>query len=123
MGGESKRRILCIDPTKQGSALFRIGRNKCNAGRRRQQRHRRRINNLKNIKTERVPDQRHHHENRKHRLVLPGRIPTTEEWLHASLGGGTTAPRGGGGASATAVMPCSTTASATLAAASYPAAR
>ena len=59
------------------------GRNKCNAGRRRQQRHRRRINNLKDIKTERVPDQRHHHENRKHRLLLPGRIPTKEKWLDA----------------------------------------
>src|SRR6266480_3212166 len=114
MGGESKRRILCIDPTKQCSALFRTGHNKCNAGRRRQQRHQSRINNLKNIKTERVPDQRHHHENRKHRLRLPGRIPTKEEWLDDSLGG-TTAHCGGVAASATEVMPCSSTAFVTLA--------
>src|SRR2546423_8448652 len=114
MGGESRRRILCIDPTKQGSALFRIGRNKCNAGRRRQQRHRRRINNLKNIETEGVGDQRQRHENCKHSLLRPGRIPTKQKWLDYNLGG-TTAHCGAVAASATEVMPCSRAAFVTLA--------
>ena len=64
---ESNRRIFCINPTKQRAAFFGVGCYKSNAGRRREKRHRSRVNNLENIKAQGVGHQRQHQESREHR--------------------------------------------------------
>jgi hypothetical protein len=119
---ESNRRIFCINPTKERAAFFGVGRYKCNAGRRRQKRYRSRVNNLEDIKAQRVGHQRQHQESREHRPSPSWGIPAEKKWFGYNLRSDAV-HRGGVAASATDVMPCSRAAFVTSATVSYEAER
>ena len=118
MSRESQGRILCIDPPKQRPAFFRIGRDECDTGWRRQKRHRRRINNLEQIKAESVRDQRQYQENYKNCPLPPRQIPGKEKRFGSAFGS-EAIHLGGVAARATEVMPCSSAAFVTVATVSY----
>ena len=122
MSCESNRRIFCINPTKQRAAFFGVGRDKCNASRRRQKRHRSRVNNLEDIKAQGMSHQRQHQKSREHRLSPPRGIPAEKKWFGCNLRTDAI-HRGGVAASATDVMPCSSAAFVTSATVSYEAER
>ena len=103
---ESNRRIFCINPTKQRTAFFGVGRDESDAGRRRQKRDRRRVNNLEKVKAQGVGYQRQHQESREDRPLTSRGIPGEEKRFGGNLGGNAV-HRGGVAASATDVMPCS----------------
>ena len=119
---ESNRRIFCIDPTKQRAAFFGVGCYKSNAARRREKRHRSRVNNLENIKAQGVGHQRQHQESREH-CPSPSRgIPAEKKRFGCNLRRDAI-HRGGVAASATDVMPCSSVVFVTSATVSYEAER
>src|SRR6188474_1900956 len=122
MSCERNRRIFCINPTKQRTAFFGVGRYKCHAARRRQKRYRSRVNNLKDIKAQGVGHQRQQQESREYRPSPPRGIPAEKEWFRCDLRSDTI-HRGGVAASATDVMPCSSAAFVTSATVSYEAER
>jgi hypothetical protein len=109
MSRKSNRRIFCIDPTKQRTAFIGVSGDKCDTGRRRQKRYRRRVNNLENVKTQSVGYQRQYQESHDHRPLPPRGIPSEEKRFGRDLRGNAV-HRGGVAASATDVMPCSSAA-------------
>lgn len=122
MSCESNRRIFCINPPKQRTTFFGVGRYKCDTARGRQKRYGSRVNNLKDIKAQGVGHQRQHQESREHRPLPPRRIPAEKEWFRCNLRSDAI-HRGGVAASATDVMPCSSAAFVTSATISYEAER
>src|ERR1044071_289788 len=109
MSCESNGRIFCINPTKQRSAFFGVGRYKCDARRRRQKRYRSWVNNLEDIEAEGVSHQRQHNESRERRPPPPRKIPAKKQRLGCKLRGNVS-HRGGVAASATDLIPCSSAA-------------
>src|SRR5262249_22483847 len=111
---EGKRRIFSINPAKQCSTFFGIRGYQRDTRRRRQKGNRWRINNLKNVKTERVPNERKRQKNCNHYLAAARRIPVKKKCFSNAVEG-EAVHRGGVAASATAVTPCSSAAFATSA--------
>ena len=119
---ESNCRIFGINPTKQRAAFFGVGCYKSNAARRREKRHRSRVNNLENIKAQGVGHQRQHQESREHRPSPSRGIPAEKKRFGCNLRSDAI-HRGGVAASATDVMPCSSAVFVTSATVSYEAER
>ena len=103
---KSNSRIFCINPTKQCTAFFRVGRYECDASRWWEKRDGSRVYNLEEIKTDSVGQQRQQKESRQHRSSTPGGIPVKEQRFGGKLRR-YVSHRGGVAASATDLMPCS----------------
>jgi hypothetical protein len=106
---ESNCRIFRINPTKQRTAFFGVGRYKRDTSWRWQKRYRSRINNLEYIKAQCVGQQRQDQESCEHRPLPPSAIPAEEKRFGRNVRGNAV-HFGGVAASATDVMPCSSAA-------------
>src|SRR6266404_9769102 len=103
---EGERRVLCADPLKQSAAFFRISRDQADAGRRRQERDRRRIHDLKNVKAKSMGEKGRNDKSSDGHFPATWWLPIKKKRSGRRRRGGSI-HRGEVVARATAGMPCS----------------